>query len=116
MMRLQPIVYVADMEASTSWYATLLGVEPDLSGGHWTTFPVGGGHLALHLADPSSGPGAAGGVELSLVVDEPLEQVAARLHPNREIADEAFGRSLIVRDPDGALIQVNEHDPELTGG
>jgi hypothetical protein len=27
--------------------------------------------------------------------------------------DEAFGRSLVVTDPDGLEIQINEHDHEL---
>lgn len=115
-MKLQPIVYVAKMESSIEWYSGLLGVTPDLVGGHWTTFPLGGGHLALHLAGSPTAAGATGGVELSLVVGEPLEQVVARVEPKRGIADEAFGRSLIVQDPDGNLIQVNEHDPALTGG
>jgi len=109
-VRLQPIVYVTDMARSTVWYTELLGCEPDVAGGHWTAFPVGGGHLALHLSGDGRG---AGNIELSLVTEEALEDVAARLTPHRSIADEAFGRSLVMRDPDGALIQVNEHDPDL---
>jgi hypothetical protein len=31
------------------------------------------------------------------------------------IVDENFGRLLRVTDPDGMVIQVNEHDPELYG-
>jgi hypothetical protein len=27
----------------------------------------------------------------------------------REISDESFGRSLRVRDPDGLLVQINQH-------
>ena len=110
-MKLQPIVYVTDMEKATAWYSRLLGCEPDVSGGHWTTFPVGGAHLALHLNTDSLD---AGSVELSLVVGEPLEELASRLTPHRGIADEAFGRSLVMEDPDGTLIQVNEHDPDLS--
>ncbi len=113
MMRLQPIVYVTDMERSTAWYSDLLGHGPDVAGGHWSSFGVGGAHLALHLSDEALG---AGNIELSLVVEEPLEELASRLTPHRAIADEAFGRSLVVRDPDGALIQVNEHDSELYAG
>ncbi len=111
-MKLQPIVYVTDMEKATAWYSQLLGREPDVGSGHWTTFPVGGAHLALHL---NSEPLDAGSVELSLVVDERLEELASRIAPHRGIADEAFGRSLVMRDPDGTLIQVNEHDPDLSG-
>ncbi len=31
----------------------------------------------------------------------------------RGIADEAFGRSIVLQDPNGLQIQVNEHDREL---
>ncbi|MDE0527231.1 MAG: hypothetical protein OXH85_00800 [Truepera sp.] len=33
--------------------------------------------------------------------------------PLGNIADEAFGRSLLLGDPAGLTIQINEHDPEL---
>jgi len=107
-MRLQPIVYVTNMAASIEWYGTLLGGAPSVSSDHWTAFSVGESQLALHLTDERL---SAGTVELSLIADEPLEQVAARLTPHQAIADEPFGRSVVVADPDGTLIQVNEHDP-----
>jgi hypothetical protein len=52
------------------------------------------------------------------VSHERLETLAARLKNagitlEREISDEAFGRSLAVRDPDGLYIQINEHDESL---
>ena len=49
-----------------------------------------------------------------MVADEPLERIAELTPPYRGIADEAFGRSLIVADPNGLKIQVNEHDRTLT--
>jgi hypothetical protein len=39
-----------------------------------------------------------------------LEQVSDRITPARGIADEAFGRSLVIKDPNGLAIQVNEHE------
>lgn len=105
-MKLQTIVYVSSMDTSIGWYSTLLGVEPTVRSEHWTSFEVGGANLALHLTDRAAGQGD---VALSLVVDEPLEAVAARVEPTRAIADEPFGRSFVVTDPDGVVIQVNEH-------
>jgi uncharacterized glyoxalase superfamily protein PhnB len=57
-------------------------------------------------------------VELSLTAHDRLEVIVSRLREagltvTNEIADEAFGRSLLIRDPDGLPIQINEHDPEL---
>ena len=51
---------------------------------------------------------------LALVSDGPLEALVARLDeqgvtPARGIQPESFGRSLLLRDPDGLLIQVNLH-------
>lgn len=56
-----------------------------------------------------------GRVELSLVATEPLEAVlerlgAAGIEPVRGISDEAFGRSVVLEDPDGTPVQVNEHN------
>ena len=107
-MKLQPIVYVTGMDRSIRWYSALLGGAPEVEGAHWTSYRVGGSHLALHLSDVVQPPG---NVELSLVASEPLEAVAARLEPLGAIADEPFGRSIVFVDPDGLHIQVNEHDP-----
>ena len=65
--------------------------------------------LALHTAEE----GKAGRVELSMVAKQPLEQLAEVSAPARGIADEAFGRSIVLQDPNGLQIQVNEHDREL---
>lgn len=105
-MKLQTIVYVTAMDVSVDWFATLLGAEPTLRSEHWTSFEVGGANLALHLTDEAQGQGD---VALSLVVSERLEAVAERVAPTRAIADEPFGRSFVVTDPDGTTIQVNEH-------
>jgi catechol 2,3-dioxygenase-like lactoylglutathione lyase family enzyme len=101
---LMPIVYVEDMDASLAFYERL-GFEPKSRSGMWSELRAGDGAvLALHKAP------AGGRVELALVADEPLEQVSERVPPARGIADEAFGRSLVIRDPSGLAIQVNEHD------
>ena len=50
-----------------------------------------------------------------MIAEQPLEAVAGLAPPARGIADEAFGRSLILEDPNGLQIQVNEHDRELYG-
>ena len=110
-MILMPIVYVGDMDESVAFYEGLgFDVDPRSRSSHWTTLRAGDGAvLALHAADA----GAAGRVELALVADEPLEGLAGAAPLARGIADEAFGRSLVLRDPNGLEIQVNEHDPDL---
>ena len=106
-MILMPIVYVTDMDSSLDFYASL-GFEVSRRGTHWSELRAGGGAvLALHLAEES-------GLELALMATDPLEDVVAA-HPDavdRPIADEQFGRSVVLRDPDGLALQVNEHDRE----
>ena len=110
-MILMPIVYVTDMERSLRFYESL-GFEVDgrSRSSYWTELHAGDrAVLALHLAAEGSR------VELALVAEEALADLEER-HRNvlaRPITDEAFGRSLVIRDPDGLEIQVNEHDREL---
>jgi catechol 2,3-dioxygenase-like lactoylglutathione lyase family enzyme len=108
-----PIVYVRDMDESISFYERL-GFDVDMQSRSqsWTELKAGDGAvLALHAAEGD----AAGRVELSMVAEQPLERLAEVAPLARGIADEAFGRSVILQDPDGLRIQVNEHDRELYG-
>ena len=110
-MRLQPIVYTTDMDAAAAWYRAVLGADAAYVSDMWTAFPVGDATLGVHrveeMADGSR-------VELSLVATEPLEEVVSRLETagvaiERGIQDETFGRSILLRDPSGNPVQVNEH-------
>ena len=113
-MILMPIVYVSDMDKAVAFYEKL-GFLPDPSARSrmWTQLIAGDrAILALHH-DDHPGPTSHLRVELALVTTEPLEQVRDRLRkagiePNA-IVDEAFGRSMTVKDPDGLAIQINEH-------
>jgi catechol 2,3-dioxygenase-like lactoylglutathione lyase family enzyme len=103
---LMPIVYVEDMDASIAFYERL-GFALKSRSEMWTELGAGDGAvLALHKAPPDH----VGRVELAFVSEEPLERVAELVAPYRGIADEAFGRSLVVQDPNGMKIQVNAHD------
>lgn len=110
-MKLQPIVYVTDMDRSVEWYCTVLGARPGYRSPAWTSLPVGDATLGLHIIDSRS---EGSHVALSLVATEALEAVSSRLEEAgitiaKPICEEDFGRSLVVVDPDGTTIQVNEH-------
>ena len=109
-MQLQTIVYVTDMNRSIEFYRRL-GFVVDYRGGPvWTAFRGVDGVLALHTADELPPPGRIG---LSLVAGEPLEEIVERLAGHdieaSPIETQSFGRSTVVRDPDGLPIQINEH-------
>lgn len=116
-MKVMPIRYVADVDSSARFYAAL-GLRPgDVSrSGNWAELAGSAGMLALHVAR-SSEQDKPGYVQLAFETDEPLELLAERLtaagFEPEAIVDENFGRSLHVVDPDGMLVQVNEHDREL---
>jgi predicted enzyme related to lactoylglutathione lyase len=108
---LQPIVYSTDTAAAADWYEKVLGTPPGHRSDMWTTFPFGGAYLAIHQLEA---PRERGRVEISLVATERLEDVLARLaaagiEPAEGIVSQPFGRSFLLRDPDGSPVQVNEH-------
>lgn len=115
MLKLMPIVYVSDMSRSLDFYLAL-GLTADYlqRDGVWSSLKAGDAALGLHLLDPLPPMREVDRVALALVSEAPLETLVARLDeqgiaPARGIRDEPFGRSLLLRDPDGLAIQVNEH-------
>ncbi|MCP3856069.1 MAG: VOC family protein [Actinomycetia bacterium] len=111
-MKLLPIVYVTDMDRSVRFYQ-LLGFKPSTVSEFWSQLEAGSGAmLGLHGATGPLTPGTQ--VELNLVADRPLEEVSRLagdhdFEVGREIRDEIFGRSLVLTDPDGLAVQVNEY-------
>ncbi|MCE2488920.1 MAG: VOC family protein [Anaerolineae bacterium] len=115
MLKLMPIVYVREMARSLDFYLAL-GLQADYvqRDGVWSSLRAGDASLGLHVLDPLPPLQETDRVALALVSDGPLEALVARLDeqgvtPARGIQPESFGRSLLLRDPDGLLIQVNQH-------
>ena len=116
-MYLMPIVYVSDVQRSLDFYRGLgLTPRPGIDPIYWAELTLGDATLALHKAadGAAAGTGPAGTVDLCFLAGEPLEELVARwataeIAPSRAIKEEPFGRSVQVRDPDGLVIQVNEH-------
>jgi uncharacterized glyoxalase superfamily protein PhnB len=108
---LQTILYSTATEQAVDWYSKVLGTEPAYRSDVWTSFEVGGAHLAIHHVDE---PAVGSRAELSLVSDTPLEAVVERLissgiHIEKGIQEETFGRSLLLKDPDEYPVQINEY-------
>lgn len=112
-----PIVYSTTPSESVKFYEALgLSTVRQARNGIWFELDCGGASLGVHAAPPAK----SGAVELALVSDEPLEGVTARLSAlgietidGEGIRDDEFGRSIQLRDPGGAIVQINEHDHDL---
>ena len=108
------IVYVTDMDASLAWYQRLLPQAALVSSSpYWSELALGEtASLALHSAKSVSRGSQLG---LALTADRPLEAIHDDLAAwGVEIVDgfeeQPFGRSMLISDPDGLPIQINEHD------
>jgi catechol 2,3-dioxygenase-like lactoylglutathione lyase family enzyme len=118
-MRLRPIHFVPDVAAAVRFYEALgLTVDGKARSGHWIEMSASAGELGLHDAAVADDGKGRQGVALSFVADEPLEEVERRLRragfaPEGTIVDQAWGRSLSVRAPDGMVVQIDEQDREL---
>jgi catechol 2,3-dioxygenase-like lactoylglutathione lyase family enzyme len=114
-LTMMPILYVTDMETSLRFYEGL-GFTIKNKGVMWSELRLGAGTLALHYTETL--PPQPSRIALAFVTHISLEELIADLQANAihipyEIADEAFGRSLLLVDPDDNQIQINEHDPDL---
>jgi catechol 2,3-dioxygenase-like lactoylglutathione lyase family enzyme len=116
-VKLELILSVSSVERAAEFYQALgfelgaRGVSP-----YWAEMTVGNSFIGLHR-DDNLKTRDSGRVFVMLDAQMPLELMVDQLQRNeialeREIADETFGRSIQVRDPDGMLIQINEHDPQ----
>jgi catechol 2,3-dioxygenase-like lactoylglutathione lyase family enzyme len=117
-MLLMPMVYVSDLTRSIEFYR-LLGLQPSVTArsGDWAELRLGDAILALHATDRLPATGRQR-VELCFASSEPLEALVERLESSgvpieRPIVDESFGQTVIVRDPDGLLIQIGNLDADL---
>jgi hypothetical protein len=115
---LQPMVHVENLGAAIDFFESLGAfVRHGSRDGDFAMLGIGSAQLSL-LAHPPNPEQDEGRVELNFETTEPLEDLERRLGAEGvEIAqpttDEAFGRQLQVRSPDGLLIKINELDTEL---
>lgn len=109
------IVYVSDMDKAIRFYADTLGLTlTNRFENHFATVEVGRSLvLGIHPHTPRTPiPGTKGSVTLSLVVDEPLDAVLARLAQRgvRTTGHAQPGRSADIEDLDGNVITLWEAD------
>jgi catechol 2,3-dioxygenase-like lactoylglutathione lyase family enzyme len=118
-MRVRPIHFVPDVEEATRFYEALgLEVRAKARTGHWIELTAAGGELALHDTTTAADGQGREGMLVNFIAEEPLETLERRLRaagfpPQGTVVDQAWGRSLFVRAPDGTVVQIDEQEPEL---
>ncbi|HLW93940.1 MAG TPA: VOC family protein [Solirubrobacteraceae bacterium] len=118
-MRVRPIHFVPDLADAMRFYEALgLRSQARSRSGHWVELTAAGGELGLHDAAIAADGEGRSGIALNFVADEALETIEQRLRdagfpPEGTIVDQEWGRSLVVRAPDGTVVQIDEQDPEL---
>lgn len=117
-LRVQPMVHVDDLASSLDFYEALGGRTVFGSrDGDWALIEFGGSMLSL-LAHPP-GDGRMETVELQFTCAARLEAIEIHLRSvdptfiDRGVADEAFGRMLKLRSPDGLVVKVLELERDL---
>lgn len=116
--RLQPMVHVGDLSATVGFWE-LMGAEvrEGSRDGDWVLLELGGAEFGL-LAHPPNPDQGEGQVELNCCSVGSLADLEERLRTAgadivAPTTDEAFGRQLQVRTPDGLLVKINELQPDL---
>jgi len=120
-MRVRPVRFTDDVAAMRR-FLEALGLRPRIASdnGGWVDFLTKeSGGAALHEAATATSGYNAGETSLSFESEEPLEAVRDRLHAagfaDAHIIDEAYGRTLVVTDPDGVRVSVDEVQDDLYG-
>lgn len=116
-LRIQPMAHVASLPESIAFYEALGGTLVFGSrDGDWALMRFGGSFLSLLAHEPSAEDMP---VELQFVSGQPLERIEEHLKAiapamiAREIGDEAFGRMLKLRTPDGLVVKLLELERDL---
>lgn len=114
------VLTVADVDRTLAYYERVLGMTAVSFGDGRRALAFGDQKLNLHQAGREFEPKALrptpGAIDLCLVTDVPLDQVAAHLRsesvaiehgPVDKVGARGPLRSLYFRDPDGNLIEVS---------
>jgi len=112
--------YVQDAEQATAFYSDLFQIQPSFTSPRYVAFEVAPGVLFAVWTGRAehAGPGTPRVSEVGLMVpgsaaavDEVYAQwVAKGVTVVEEPHDDVFGRTFVIRDPDGNLIRVSPVD------
>jgi predicted enzyme related to lactoylglutathione lyase len=104
-------VFTEQFDAMKRFYEAVLGIKGRAGGPDWYAFDLGGSKFGLHrqVRDAKKTPTV---FHFDLLVRD-IDAVVARFRANgaeivRGVQDEAFGKSAIIRDPEGREMTIVE--------
>lgn len=119
------VLTVADLEATVRFYSEILGMRHERFGGGRSALVFGESKINLHRVgheyEPKAHRATAGSADICLIVDEPIESVAAELERNGVALEQGPIRrtgargpiiSVYVRDPDLNLIELSSYEEQ----
>jgi uncharacterized glyoxalase superfamily protein PhnB len=115
-LTLMPVMYVQKVEQAVAFYESLgFRLTARDRAYDWAELRLGDTRLGIHAIVPGEDYPP---IELTLDSKAPLEEVAEHLAAmgvsvEQPITDTAFGRMMGVRDPQGSLIAIIQHDRNL---
>jgi catechol 2,3-dioxygenase-like lactoylglutathione lyase family enzyme len=109
-------IYVSSMDNAVQFYSEVLGLKLMYRfGNEWAMVEAGPGlHIGLHPASATvPAPGTKGSMHVGLELDEPIEQVVARLKTKgvrfkSEIDRQPHGALILAEDPDGNPLYLRD--------
>lgn len=117
-VRLQPVVHVDDLTAAVGFWE-LIGaqVREGRRDGDWALLEMGGAAFSLSALPPNAEQDH-GPIELTCWCTGPVAELEDRLRAADAVVvapttDEAVGRRLQVRTPDGLLVTITERQSDL---
>ena len=112
-MSINIAVYAYTLEPAKlrDFYEAVFGVQAD-DHGDWRPFTLDGGTFALHALRGES-LDKANQFQVTIEVDD-IEDAVARFESHggtilQGVADEAFGKRALVKDPDGRQLEITQH-------
>ena len=123
------VLTVADLDATTTFYERVLGMEGVVFEGGRRALEYGSGKINLHEVGREIEPKAAvpkpGSADLCFTIGQEMEDVEEHLRSNGvEVLQGPVGRtgafgpmtSVYLRDPDGNLIELSKYEGEAPHG
>lgn len=116
---IRPLRFTNDVQAMRSFLETLgLRSRIESESGVWVDMVAGRGMIALHDAARSDTGGVPGQTRLAFEADE-IDELRDRLDiagfEEASVFDEAFGRVLTAKAPDGSRLWIDERSADLYG-